>query len=147
MDVKTKSVHFFVQRTKSGNFATVNAVVPFDTQLLNEGDAMDLATGVFTAPVNGIYYFDFKGMKYTDTDPIYVYLQVNGVSIGAAFATNLPDYLALSGISASLRLKVGDQVTLQKTSGTLHDSGLSGPLYHYTFFTGWLVEENLMLQS
>ncbi len=103
---------------------------------------MDIASGVFTVPVDGIYHFDFKGLKYIgDTEQLCIYLQVNGVNIGEAFATNLPNYLALSGIGASLRLKTGDQVRLYKTIGTLHDS-LN---FHYTHFTGWLVEEDLML--
>jgi len=145
VDVKTKSVHFFVQRTKSGNFATVNAVVPFDTELLNEGDAMDLASGVFTVPVNGIYHFEFKGVKpYDSAEELFIYLQVNGVNIGTALATNLPNTLGLSGIGASLRLKTGDQVRLFKGSGTLHDNSASVN-YRYTHFTGWLVEEDLIL--
>jgi len=144
VDVKTKSVHFFVQRRTSGNFATVNAVIPFDTELLNEGDAMNFATGVFTVPVNGIYHFEFNGMKHNDPSELRVFLQVNGVTIGTAYATfNLTNYLALSGINTSLRLKTGDQVRLYKTNGILHDDSMLE--HHYTQFTGWLNEEDLML--
>ena len=138
VDVKSKSVHFTVQRTTS-NFAVENAVIPFDIERLNVGGAMNLATGVFTAPVDGIYHFDFKGLKSTDPEQLFIYLQVNGVNIGTAYATNLPNYLGLSGISASLKLETGDQVRLFKTTGTLHE------YRQYTFFTGWLVEEDLVL--
>lgn len=98
---------------------------------------MNLATGVFTVPVNGIYHFEFSGMKEVDDSIIYIYLQVNGVTITQSYATDLPHYLALSTISASLRLKTGDQVRLFKTVGILND----GPFSH---FTGWLVEEDLL---
>ena len=139
VDVKSKSVHFTVQRTIS-NFALVNAVIPFDVERLNVGGAMNLATGVFIAPVDGIYHFEFTGVKYADSSAIFIYLQVNGVNIGSAYATEmLPDFLGLSGISASLKLKNGDQVRLFKTTGTLHE------FQQYTFFTGWLVEEDLVL--
>lgn len=138
IDLKTKSVHFFVQRS-TGNFASVDAVVPFDTQLLNEGDAMNLGTGVFTVPVDGIYHFEFKGLKSNDPTDLRIFLQANGVNIGEAYATGLSSYLGLSGIGASLRLKTGDQVRLYKTIGTLHDNGT------FTQFTGWLVEEDLVL--
>ena len=116
-----------------------NVVLPFDIERLNVGGAMDLEAGVFTVPVDGIYHFEFSAMKeYSDTNAIYVYLQLNGVNIGMSYATNLPNYLSLNGISASLRLKIGDEVRLYKTTGTLNDS----PITH---FTGWLVEEDLVL--
>jgi len=49
--------------------------------------------------------------------------------------------LTLSGVSASLRLKTGDQVRLFKREGALNDYIGN----HYTHFTGWLVEEDLEL--
>jgi len=104
---------------------------------------MNLATGVFTVPVNGIYHFELSGLKtYGDVSFLYLQLQVNGASIGASFSPHLDNsdqFISLSGISASLRLKTGDQVRLFKTGGTLFDDG-----NHYTQFTGWLVEEDLV---
>jgi len=138
VDVKIKSVHFFVQR--SSDFSLANTVIPFEVEQLNEGGAMNLATGIFTVPVGGIYHFEFTGMKDVNTVDIYIYLQVNGVNIGVSYATGgLPNFLSLNGISASLRLKVGDQVRLYKAGGILNDNN------HYTHFTGWLVEEDLVL--
>jgi len=124
----------------SGDFALNNTVIRFDTQLLNEGDAMNLATGIFTVPVDGIYHFDFKGIKSSSPSWLRVFLQVNDVSIGEAFAGS-ENYAALSGIGASLRLKTGDQVRLYKAEGIIHDYSPA----HFTFFTGWLVEEDLKL--
>ena len=37
-------------------FGQPNKVVPFEIELLNEGQAMNLKTGTFQAPLNGIYY-------------------------------------------------------------------------------------------
>jgi len=47
-----------------------------------------------------------------------------------------------SSINATLRLKAGDRVNVFKESGQLHDDG-----NHSTHFTGWLVEEDLVLIS
>ncbi len=45
----------------------------------NEGGAMDVATGIFTVPVNGIYEFWFHGLSSnTPADYIRFGLIVNG---------------------------------------------------------------------
>jgi len=137
VEIKTKSVHFFVQTGNS--FSTENTIISFVTEQLNVGGAMNSATGVFTIPVNGIYHFEFFGLKNEDPVPIYVFLQVNGVNIAPSYATYLSNALSLSGISASLQLKTGDKVRLFKTSGALD----GGP---FTHFTGWLVEEDLAME-
>jgi len=142
VDVKTASVHFHVQR--SVDFSLNHAVIPFDIVRLNVGGAMNPATGVFTAPVNGIYHFEFFGLSKPIDPPVWIYiaLQVNGVEISSSYAfENSGIYRSISGISASLRLKNGDQVRLYKTSGILGDDGSQ----HYTDFTGWLVEEDVIL--
>ena len=138
--MKSKSVHFFVQRRS--DFALANVVIPFDLERLNVGGAMNLATGIFTVPVDGIYHFEFSALRdSTDSTSMNIGLDVNGVRTGTCYVTSLPNYfMALSGISASLKLKIGDQVTLFKSAGTLNDGGS-----HYTHFTGWLVEEDLVL--
>jgi len=68
VDIKTTSAHFYVQRNST--FTADNAVIPFDLARLNEGGAFDLALGTFTAPVGGIYYFDFSGSKAASSDSI-----------------------------------------------------------------------------
>lgn len=140
VDVKTKSIHFFVQR--STNFNLTNTVIPFDIEWLNEGEAMNLATGIFIVPLDGIYHFQFSALKSVNASTnTFVFLQVNGIHISASYApSELSPYLSLSAIHASLRLKTGDQVCLFKTTGFLADGSNK-----YTQFTGWLVEEDLVL--
>ena len=67
MDVKIQSVHFFVKRSTT-NFELTNVVIPFDIERLNVEGAMNLATGVFTVPLDGIYHFEFPALKYSDTN-------------------------------------------------------------------------------
>jgi len=121
-----------------------NAVIPFDIERLNVGEAMNLVAGTFSAPVDGIYHFEFSGLRDTTSETdILVYLQVNGVNIAACYSSYLPYtfFGGLSSINASLRLRTGDQVRLYKTAGALFD----GLAYGYTQFTGWLVEEDIIL--
>jgi len=80
VDIKTKSVHFFVQRSNA--FTLNNVAIPFEIERLNMGGAMNLVTGVFTVPLDGIYHFEFSAMKLADELVNVIFLQVNGVEIG-----------------------------------------------------------------
>jgi len=142
VDVKTESVHFSVQR--NADLSLNNVVIPFNIVRLNVGEAMNPATGVFIAPVDGVYHFEFFGLSKPIDPPasMYISLKVNGMEISSSYALDNSNISrSISGISASLRLKTGDQVTLFKTTGILLDNSSQ----HYTHFTGWLVEEDLIL--
>ena len=140
LDVKTKDVHFYVQRNSS--FSKRHSVIPFELAWLNKGLAMNLTSGIFTAPVNGIYHFQFSGVKAESSDFLEIFIQVNGVNVGLAYTEDTNHTKAAFGISltSSLRLKVNDRVNLIKyKSGTLYDD-----IQHLTHFTGWLVDEELI---
>jgi len=112
---------------------------------LNEGAAFNLSAGIFTVPVSGIYHFDFSATKSPTTTYLWVYLKVNGVTIGDAYTSQTSNGVIgenhTVSLSASLRLVAGDRVNLSNQNGVLDDANLSA---HFTHFTGWLVEEDLM---
>lgn len=137
MDVKTKGVHFYVQRNTS--FKMANTVIPFEVGVLNIGDAMNVKSGIFTAPVSGVYHFEFTGTKDKSDKQLDVQLEVNSnIHVGEAHGSGAVKSTSNLYITASLRLKKGDRVNLYKAGGVLYDSTV-----HYTHFTGWLVEEDL----
>ena len=80
MTIKSSPIYFYVQR--KSNFAVPNVVIPYEVELLNEGEALDLASGVFTAPVSGVYYFSFKSFtgssRVTKLIVTSVALRLNG---------------------------------------------------------------------
>ena len=137
-DVKTSSggVSFYVQRNTGYN--STRTVIPYQVTRLNIGGAMNAATGIFTAPVDGRFYFSFTALSWTSGVANYVYLRVNGVNIGLSWAPtnnyNMP-------MSATLQLKRGDRVDAWLHDGSIHDSGP----YQFTHFTGFLLEEDLGL--
>ncbi len=136
--MKSTSVHFYVQR--QSDFEE-NTIIPFEVERLNVGRALELSTGIFTAPVSGIYHFGFSCLKHSKFPYTDILLQLNGVNVGIA-TSNTEAGRAFSTISlhASLKLKKGDRVNLYKENGALRDSGS-----HYTHFLGWLMEEDLPL--
>jgi len=143
LEVKTKSVHFFVQRRTT---LTQNGIIPFEIEKMNVGGAMNLITGVFTAPVAGIYHFQFSGRKDDSMDYLEVSLELNGglisyTSAGIWRGPNNKESINLNAIHVSLRLERGDRVNLNKNSATLYDF----PWYPITHFTGSLLEEDLEL--
>jgi len=140
VDVKIRSVHFSVQRINA--FGLNNAVIPFEVEVLNLGGAMNTASGTFTAPVAGIYHFEFSGMKGSDPTALSIALQVNAVDVGSSYTTDLANIFALPGINVSVKLKVGDTVRLFKTTGTLNDFTGNNRNSH---FSGWLEEEDVIL--
>jgi len=141
VEVKTASVHFYVQR--QSDFDTEYTVIPFQVEQLNVGGAMDTKTGVFTAPVSGIYHFGFSCLMHAKSWYLDIFLQLNGNNIGVATSNTEQyggkAYLTIS-MHSSLRLKKGDRINLYKHRGALRDSES-----RYTHFSGWLVEEDMTL--
>lgn len=106
---------------------------------------MNVGSGVFTAPVPGTYHFSFSAVKDTSKEYLIISIQVNGKDCGRAYTE-----LSISGnnarasvsLAASFYLKAGDQVNMRNEyGGTILDTDNG----HHTHFTGWLVNEELML--
>lgn len=137
VDVKTKRVHFYVQRNTS--FSAVGKI-PFDYAQLNEGNGFNLASGYFIAPVSGNHHFQFSAVKSNAATSLMIFLFVNHHIVGVTWTSqSTTGSLEVVSLTASLRLVAGDKVSLYKHSG----DALFDYSYHTTHFTGWLVEEDL----
>ena len=142
-DVKRAGGVFFHVRRRT-NYVTAKSKIPYEYENWNIGKAMNLATGVFTAPVQGRYHFSFHchASKY-DQDKAGLIVQMwvnNGYSIGSGYAFNNFGLVSISGLAS---LNKGDQVYAWLYSGKIYDTG-SDP-GSYTTFSGMLLEEDISL--
>jgi hypothetical protein len=148
VDVKSTPVHFYVQRNST--FNTTGTPIPFDLARVNEGNAMDLSSGVFTAPRPGTYFFSFAGLAYLEDSSsswFFSFLYLNGNRIGSShvYEANTPvDQRNPLTLQSTLNLEKGDRVWVEiwysdNSSTFLADNSL----FHLTHFTGFMLEEEI----
>jgi hypothetical protein len=114
---------------------------------MNEGNAMDLTTGIFTAPRPGIYFFSFTALAGFPASSSYAsfssFLYLNGNLIGSSYIKeyNPVNHYSPLTLQSTLNLKKGDQVWVQISPGYSHMFDNS---FHYTHFTGFMLEEEIV---
>ena len=136
VDVISSPVQFYVERNTE--WITLNTPIPFQVERLNVGNAMNISAGVFKAPKAGTYSFAFTHTKTGATLQTYSFLRLNGNDIGINYAGQTGTDLSGSMV-ATLKLKVGDEITLVLFSGALYDNDGC-----FTQFSGILLEEDLV---
>jgi hypothetical protein len=117
---------------------------------VNEGNAMDLQTGKFTAPRPGIYFFSFAGMAQfpASSSKVYlgVFLYLNGGRIGLGWVSesNTVAYQnSPLSVQSTLNLTKGDQVWVA-ISDISTGVNLADNSNHNTHFTGFILEEEIV---
>ncbi len=152
VDVKSFPVYFYVHKNQS--FNELNTPIPFEAITTNEGGAMDISTGIFTAPCSGIYHFSFTGnvayLGKKDYNIFEVGLFRNDFLVGVGWS-QIPSTLTEAytpnfdtfSFHSTLHLNKGDQISIQITGKedwvflTDYDG------YHYIHYTGMLLEEDI----
>ncbi|XP_052416366.1 cerebellin 11 [Carassius gibelio] len=120
--------------THRGPFSSETKLI-FDKVLTNIGNAYDPVTGVFKAPVKGVYYFRYSGSAFSSHDM--------GLSIFKGTARFVSSYEYNSGErndqmsnGAVMELDVGEEVHMRLWVRTWI---FVDPRYNYSTFTGYLL--------
>ena len=110
--------------------------VEFDGVKTNIGGHFDNST-TFTCPVDGLYYFTFHVLSYTNYDDSQVSLWVGGTWVVSAWADYYSHHAQASN-SALVQCSAGQNVYLETYDNTYVYSNS----YDLSTFSGFLVSEN-----
>ncbi|KAI4895417.1 hypothetical protein NFI96_013583 [Prochilodus magdalenae] len=101
-------------QTVGGHSTEVTLV--FRKVFLNTGNAYNTSTGIFTAPVKGVYYFGFSAFA-NGQNGMGVHLRKNGQQVVATYDYNTNHKDVNGANRAILQLEKGDQVYIGLWSG------------------------------
>jgi hypothetical protein len=127
-------VAFEVYRIRDGYVLNNTKFIGFDAFEMQVGGGMDLATGVFTAPVAGIYSFTstWRGnCLASSANGTWLYLRKNGSVIGTTKCTTNDDH---SVITVLVSLIKGNTVDTFLSEGYIYSNDL-----RFVRFTGHLI--------
>jgi len=126
-------VYFYVHKTVD---KAMGNPLPFEIAKTNVGNAMDIKTGVFTAPVDGNYFFTFSCVS-NKGGTLRVQLMHNGAAVGTAVAK---EPLNTAAMQSLLTLVKGDKISLSTKDSDEDSEGIREKSNRrQTHFTGMLL--------
>ncbi|EFX73049.1 hypothetical protein DAPPUDRAFT_325673 [Daphnia pulex] len=155
-NVKSTAFYFYVQRNSPFNEDKI--AIPFDVARVNNGNAMDFSSGEFLAPKSGIYFFSFTGLasfpetKSPNKVQLEIGLYLSGKRVGRALAeesNTVANQKCPLSLQSTLKLEKHDNLWLQidfKSTPEvfLYDEAGPGRDGHWTHFTGWMLQEEIL---
>ena len=92
--------------------------VTYETKLADTHNALDMASGIFTAPFDGVYGFMFYSVFCTDNGHLHVVH--NDVYIDVFYRYTQADTTQASTVYFALNLKQNDKVKIYSSTSSMH---------------------------
>ncbi|XP_070173999.1 complement C1q-like protein 3 isoform X2 [Littorina saxatilis] len=135
----TGTVAFYAGNSNATISRGPHSTVVLDTAFTNVGNGYDTTTGVFTAPVSGLYDLQAMFMQRTwnAKDAIYGSIKIEGRSVAEGVGDNRGGSWDLASIRAIVQVSSGQKVTLASSLTNAVDNFYGG---RYTTFSGFLIK-------
>ncbi|XP_053375903.1 uncharacterized protein LOC123534659 isoform X3 [Mercenaria mercenaria] len=133
------SVAFHAHHVTDLALDVTDKIIVFDTIITNEGSGYDTSTGIFSAPVGGLYQFTVHVCSSSGKYSV-VGLSLAGKVVAAA--TNYDQaYNICSSVGAVVRVKSGEQIWVKCTTGHSSAHRLYEDRYRMNTFSGILINK------
>jgi hypothetical protein len=134
--MKKPSIAFFAHNVVDLKLDKFDKTIIFTTATTNEGSGYDTSTGIFTAPVGGLYQFIINYCTYTKThSPLALVLSGNVMARSSNYVAN---GYPCSSFSAVIRVKSEEKIWVKGLSGS-SDYALIKDSWRMNSFSGTLV--------
>lgn len=131
-----ENVAFSVYLGHTTDHLAIGMTIKYDQVMLNDGNGYNKFTGVFTAPMAGVYLFSFYLDSYLRTA---LRLVLDGNTISDAVAdSETPNQEIMGGNTVIINVQFGQSVWVEEYNG--NDGQLIGSgAYRFTTFSGVLL--------
>lgn len=128
------SVRFKTDPPDTGILLSTHSTLKFDDIITNIGNGYNPQTGIFTAPVGGVYGFFLTLMSVNQHPPTFLSINKHGVVLDEVFAEGSLDNYDQGSTQVTTHLQAGEQVWVRQESGNSVRGG------SWTVFTSYLLQ-------
>ncbi|KAL4217942.1 biological adhesion [Mactra antiquata] len=136
-----QGVAFYATLTNHLTHIGVNQNIVFDKVYTNVGNAYNVYSGDFRAPVSGLYVFSTTLLAYASHTTQY-HIVKNGSQVGNLYLHGSGSPHMTDSLTIVLYLNVGDDVAIKNLYA---DESLNG--YEYCTFSGFLLQRDTILTN